>query len=123
MGTTRLRRSREIGRDGPSCYTSLVLNPTPPDKLCDAQGRPYFLWDVDMTLEEFRVLLADPDPEVRAYCLGKLMRQAKPDDVFQLATAEQMLALWPLLERYLGKSREFWTWLFERWEAQGFVQR
>jgi hypothetical protein len=33
-------------------------------------------------LEEFRERLRDPDPAVRAYYLGKLMRQAKPDDVF-----------------------------------------
>jgi hypothetical protein len=37
----------------------------------------------EMTLDEFRGKLRDPDPDVRAYFLGKLMmRQAKPDDVF-----------------------------------------
>ena len=95
-----------------------VLNPTPPDKLCDAQGLPYFLWDCDVTLDEFRRLLADPDPEVRAYSLGKLMRQAKPDDVFQFATVGQIRDQWPLLERYLGQTRPFWTWLLEMWKAR-----
>jgi len=27
--------------------------------------------------------------------------------------------LWPRLTRYLGHTREFWTWLFETWEGQG----
>ena len=59
-----------------------MLSPTLPHLLVDADGRPYFLWDCDLKLDEFRERLADPDPDVRAYHLGKLMRQAKPDDVF-----------------------------------------
>lgn len=92
-----------------------VLNPTPAERLCDAQGRPYFLWDSDMTLAVFRERLRDADPDVRAYYPGKLMRQAKPDDVFSFATRAEIEALWPRLERYLGKRRAFWTWLFELW--------
>jgi len=37
-----------------------MLNPTPPERLVDPQGRPYFLWDVDITLEEFQRGLQDP---------------------------------------------------------------
>ena len=36
-----------------------ALNPT--RELCDAQNRPYFLWDCDMTLPEFVEKLKDPD--------------------------------------------------------------
>jgi hypothetical protein len=100
-----------------------MLNPTPPERLVNAEGQPYFLWDSEMTLEQFRAGLQDPDPEVRAYLAGKLMRQAKPDDVFTFLSAREIRQLWPLLERYLGKKREFWTWLFETWESQGHVWR
>jgi hypothetical protein len=44
-----------------------MLSFTPPERLTDARGRPYFLWDCDLTVEEFRARLEDPDPEVRAY--------------------------------------------------------
>jgi hypothetical protein len=94
-----------------------LLAPTPPDRLVDAKGRPYFLWDEDLTLDMFRARLADPDPEVRAYYLGKLMRQAKPDDVFTFVTLGEIKALFPLAVRYLGRSREFWTWLLGCWKA------
>lgn len=94
---------------------------TPADRLVDERGRPYFLWDCDLTLEQFRQALEDPDPEVRAYLVGKLMRQAKPDDVFLFVRPGAIRELWPRLDRYLGKSREFWTWLFETWERQGRV--
>lgn len=100
-----------------------MLNPTPPERLVDGEGHPYFLWDTPMTLNEFRAGLRDPDPEVRAYLVGKLMRQAKPDDVFTFVSAREIRTLWPRLERYLGKTREFWTWLFKAWESRGHVWR
>jgi hypothetical protein len=100
-----------------------MLNPTPPEHLVNAQGQPYFLWDSEMTLDQFQMGLRDPDPEVRAYLAGKLMRQAKPDDVFTFLSAREIRELWPRLERYLGKTREFWTWLFETWESNGHVWR
>lgn len=95
------------------------LNPTPPELLHDREGRPYFTWDSDLTLADLRSRLADPDPQVRAYYLGGLLRQAKPDDVFQMTSPREIRALWPLLTPYLGSSREFWTWLFDAWKAQG----
>jgi hypothetical protein len=96
-----------------------LLATTPLDKLCDPQGRPYFLWDLDMTLAEFRATLLDPDEDVRAYFTGKLMRQAKPDDVFTFVNRREIRALWPKLNRYLGRKREFWTWILSTWERLG----
>ena len=100
-----------------------VLNPTPPEFLTDSLGRPYFLWDCEMTLRDFKRGLESDDLELRAYLVGKLMRQAKPDDVFTFVSPGTIRELWPRIVRFLGKSREFWTWLFETWEAQGHVWR
>ncbi len=93
----------------------MPLAPTSADRLTDAAGRPYFLWDSDLTLAEFRARLADEDPEVRAYFLGKLMRQAKPDDVFTFVALNDVVASWPQVARYLGNTRDFWRWLLARW--------
>ena len=59
-----------------------------------------------MTLDELKAALADGGPEVRAYLVGKLMRQAKPDDVLSLVSMDTIRNLWPELERYLGTSRD-----------------
>jgi hypothetical protein len=96
----------------------MLLNPTPREKLVDGQGRPYFLWDADMTLAAFEAKLRDPDVEVRAYLIGKLMRQAKPDDVFGFVSMAEIDELWSKLERYLGRSRPFWTFLLDWWKAK-----
>jgi hypothetical protein len=98
-----------------------VLNPTPAHLLLDAKGRPYFLWDCELTLEQFRARLTDPDPEVRAYLIAKLMRQAKPDDVFTFVSLSEVRAHWSRVEPQLGDTRAFWTWLLELWKEPGFV--
>ncbi len=91
------------------------LFPTPRERMLDAEGRPYFLWDADMTLAEFEVFLHDPDPEIRGYAVAKVMRQARPDDVFAFVDLDTIESLWPIIDRYLGKRRDFWTWLLGRW--------
>lgn len=80
-----------------------MLNPTPMERLVNAEGQPYFLWDSEMTLEQFRSGLQDPDPEVRAYLAGKLMRQAKPDDVFTFLSAREIRQLWPASNAIWGR--------------------
>jgi hypothetical protein len=94
-----------------------VLNPTRKDLLTDEQGRPYFLWDVDLTLDAFVANLRNGSRAQRAYLVGKLMRQAKPDDVFEFVTLAEVRDLWPDLVGYLGRTREFWTWLLGEWET------
>lgn len=90
-----------------------MLSPTPWQHMVDQQGRPYFLWDSELTLEEFRAALRESAPEARAYLIGKLMRQAKPDDVFSFVSLQTIREHWPALERYLGETRAFWTWLLD----------
>ena len=95
-----------------------MLSRTPPGVLTDARGRPYFLWDCDLTVAQFQERLRDPDPGVRAYFVAKLMRQAKPDDVFGFVELATVRDLWPRLVRYLGNSRPFWSWLLDTWRRQ-----
>jgi len=98
-----------------------ALNPT--RELCDSAGRPYFLWDCDLTLSEFIEQLKNTDVQIRAYFAAKLMRQAKPDDVFTFLSIKEIAELWPNLKRYLGNKLAFWDWLLSIWEKQGHVQR
>lgn len=100
-----------------------MLSPTPRNLLTDPQGRPYFLWDMEMTLDDFERAINHDEPGNRAYLIGKLLRQAKPDDALQFVSPQQIADLWPAIERYLGKSRPFWDWLLDQWERLGFVRR
>jgi hypothetical protein len=94
-----------------------LLNPTPPERMCDAHGRPYFLWDVDIDIERFRQLVKSDDADVRAHFIAKLMRQAKPDDTFQFVTLADVVRDWKKIEPQLGRKRELWTWVLQAWGA------
>jgi hypothetical protein len=87
-----------------------VLCPTAEASLCDALGRPYFLWDCDVTLPQLRSFLTSTDDDVRAYWLAKVMRQAKPDDAIVIGGVDEMRRLWPRIDRTLGRVRPFWQW-------------
>lgn len=96
-----------------------MLNPTPLHHRLDAEGRPYFLWDVDWTDDRFRRELAEADDALRVELLAKLMRQAKPDDVFEYVAFAEVLRLWDRLVPRLGDKREFWVWIVGRWRELG----
>ncbi|MCU0724189.1 MAG: hypothetical protein MUE73_00120 [Planctomycetes bacterium] len=91
------------------------LCPTREELLVDCRGRPYFLWDCELTLDEFRAKLRTGDRAQRAYLAGKLMRQAKPDDVFSFVSLSEIRDLWPDLAGTLGRTRDFWEWILGEW--------
>lgn len=74
----------------------------------DSQGRPYFLWDLDMSLDSFRAGLSGDDADVRAYLIGKLLRQARPEDVAHFLSDDEIRANWPLAVRHVGHARGYW---------------
>jgi hypothetical protein len=88
-----------------------VIFPTPDERLVDARGHLTFLWDEAVTRAELEARLRDEDPEIRGYWLGKLLRQAKPDDVPRFVRVPDLLADWAYFQRYLGNSRPMWEWL------------
>lgn len=85
------------------------------DRLLDAQGRPYFLWDCELTLADLKTVSGDGDPSIRGYRAGKVMGQARPEDALALIQPATMAAEWHQIERHLGRQRDFWPWLLDRW--------
>ena len=79
--------------------------PTPPELFVDGRGRPYFLWDVEMTLESYREHLRSDDPAERAYWLARALRDAKPDDVLELVSWEEIAAAWGRVRELVEAAR------------------
>ncbi len=92
--------------------SELPLPPTSPS-LLDGNTRPYFLWWTDATVADLRAHLADPSPEVRAYWMGALLREANTRDVWLFVTPEDIRRIWLRLARYLGRARAMWAFLLE----------
>ena len=79
--------------------------------LTDDRTHPYFLWWTTATVGDLRARLADPDPDVRAYWLGALLREANTRDVWLFVTPEVIRDSWDRLQRHLGRSRAMWAYL------------
>lgn len=79
--------------------------------LLEPTTRPYFLWWTDCTVERLRAHLLDPDPEVRGYWLGAMLREANSRDVWLFTDVGRIRADWAHVVRHLGRERERWAWL------------
>ena len=84
-------------------------------------GRPYFLWDEDLTLGEFRRLLRDGPPEERDRLLGKLLREARDTDVWAFVTPREVADALPRIARRVGRRLDFWSFLIQGWQRDGLL--
>ena len=82
---------------------------------------PYFLWDEPMTVAELKTKLASDSEDEKMRFLGKILREARDTDVWKFTTPEFVWQNWTKIEKYLGRRREFWRFLFERWQAEGLI--
>lgn len=87
-----------------------MLPPTSPS-LRSGDVRPYFLWWLDATVDDFRKELATGDPERRAYFMGALLREANTRDVWLYVTPDEVRQMWDHVQRHLGTSRAMWAFL------------
>ena len=89
--------------------------------LSDPSAIPYFLWDEPMTVAEFRERLCSGSRAEQARFLGKLLREARDRDVWEFTSPTEVARRWPEIEKHLGRSRAFWTYLFAEWRKAGLL--
>ncbi|HEX6812662.1 MAG TPA: hypothetical protein VF384_13630 [Planctomycetota bacterium] len=91
--------------------------------LGDPTARPYFVWDEEITYGQLAKKLRSPDADERALWVARVLREARYQDVWKLVRLPDVLAIWPRIDRHLGRTREFWRWLIEGWRADGLIPR
>jgi hypothetical protein len=72
---------------------------------------------------QLREKLESADRDEHALWMARVMREARYQDVFRFLRLEDVLALFPRIERHLGRMRAFWTWLIDGWRADGLIPR
>jgi hypothetical protein len=83
--------------------------------------RPWFLWDGDVTEDELRSRLRDPDPSIRAQWQGVVLREARYREVFDYLTLDEIVRDFAAIERHLGRRRAFWIWLLQGFRRDGVL--
>jgi hypothetical protein len=73
--------------------------------LDDPEAVPYFLWDEPMTVAELKRRLAASSPAERARFLGKILREARDEEVWTFTTPEEVAGEWPRISLHLGRRR------------------
>lgn len=104
----------------PVGYHPLLMRPLSTE-LEDPDARPYFLWDVDVSVEELRKHLHHEDPATRALWIARVMREARYPDVWKFVTLDEVLRLWERVQIHLGRRRGFWEFLIEGWRKDGLI--
>jgi hypothetical protein len=90
--------------------------------LNDGAARPWFLWNEDLSVDEFRARLHGEDAAERDRLLALLLREANDAEVWQFVSPQQVADALPRLQRRLGVRRApFWNFLIERWRRDGYV--
>jgi len=74
-----------------------------------------------MTVAEVRRRPREASPPESARLLGKILREARDTDVWKFTTPQEVQRRWPEIEKHLGRSRPFWTYLFARWREMGLL--
>ena len=85
------------------------------------EGRPYFLWDEDISVGELRQVLEDGSEYERVRLVGKMLREARDIDVWEFMTPAQVAEMLPKVGRRLGRRAPFWRFLIDGWRADGLL--
>jgi len=76
----------------------------------DPLGRPYFLWDVDMTWDGFRAALTLDDADVRGWAYSRLLEYGRWTDIWKLVTREDVVRNLPATK---FRAKAAWELMFE----------
>lgn len=82
---------------------------------------PSFLWDREIPVDRLKAALTDPDDPQHDPWLCLLLREARPDQVWQWTSPEHVADHLDRLAPRLGRKRDFWVWLFAGWRDLGLV--
>ena len=74
-----------------------------------------------MTVGQYRQALATAPEDEKALLLGRLLREARDTDVWAFTSVAEVRRLFPKIERYLGRKREFWKYLLDAWAERGLA--
>jgi len=89
--------------------------------LHDATTRPWFVWDEDLSVQELHAILDDERHPRWVELAGKVMREARDDQVWLFLGVARVVARYAEIAPRLGRRRAFWDYLLEAWRRHGLI--
>lgn len=90
--------------------------------LTRGDARPYFIWDDDVSVDEFRSWLRSSDRTLASRSLARLLRDARYEDVWLFVSPQEVADRLAEAGPYLGRSRDLWNHLMRAWRELGLVR-
>jgi hypothetical protein len=87
----------------------------------DGTEVPYYYWDRQITIDEIAEIVASPGHPERVDVIAHLLREARPDEVWQFMTPADVVQSWPEVSGRLGRRRPFWEWVLSAWREMGLL--
>ena len=81
-------------------------------------GRPYFIWNADLSDEGVRAILAGQEGDLeQAQMIAHIMQNARFEDIWKYLQLKSIVQNWPLVKRMLWpqESKELWAWALQTW--------
>ena len=82
---------------------------------------PYFAWDRAETAADIRRRLQTGSESERRRTVAWILREATPSDVWQFLSPGEVFAALPTLEPLLGRKRDFWIYILNKWHELGKI--
>jgi hypothetical protein len=82
---------------------------------------PYFAWDRSLTAGQIRRLLENGDDQEKASLTAWLLREAAFSDVWQFLSPVKVAEELPLIQKQLGRKKDFWTYIIRTWNELGKI--
>lgn len=84
---------------------------------------PYFLWWDGVRIAEGELLekLRSPDAIERGLWAGRVLREARYQDVWRFLSVKDIVRDWPIILRNLGRERRLWESLLDGWRRDGLL--
>lgn len=80
---------------------------------------PSFSWDRNITCQQIRDLIDNGSKSKSNSTLSWVLREASMDEIWFFCTPEQVYNKLPLIEKHLGRRKEFFRYILRTWHELG----
>jgi hypothetical protein len=81
-----------------------------------------FLWDEPLSRDDLKKVLAGEDEKESLYYAGKILREARFEEVWEYLSPAFLASHWEKLRAKLGRKKGFWDFFYSTWRAHGLIR-
>lgn len=85
------------------------------EQIANANKRPYFFWDYDITNQQIDQILQTSSIFEKAWLISRILQYAKWEDIWHYLTLNDIRQVFDHLHFRRKQDRELWSYALKRW--------